>query len=313
MSAQLEKEHVVLFTSRQTEITGARAVCERPRLRRSPQMRFQPMLSVVVFSGVTPCSRHSDGALCADQTRPQRMFSDRLLSIFELMASRERSGDERGLLCSVATQITGVDGAAIALAADDPALTRLCSSNSVAGNLLDLEITVGEGPCSSSISDDVIVSEPDLTSARASQWLLYTPEAIGKGARAVFGFPVRIGVIRLGALALYSTTPGQLSDAQSSDALLMASVVGRGIVALQAGASPDTLSDELQREANFDFTVHQAAGMVAVQASISIASALIALRMHAYSTSEDLSAVSARVISRQLRFDAQQQEWIEDE
>jgi hypothetical protein len=93
----------------------------------------------------------------------------------------------------------------------------------------------------------------------------------------------------------------------------MASVVGRGIVALQAGASPDTLSDELQREANFDFTVHQAAGMVAVQASISIASALIALRMHAYSTSEDLSAVSARVISRQLRFDAQQQEWIEDE
>jgi hypothetical protein len=241
------------------------------------------------------------------------MFSERLLSIFELMASSERSGDERGLLCAVATQITGVDGAAIALAADDPPITRFCSSDSMARNLMDLEITVGEGPCSTSLSDDVIVSEPDLISARASQWMLYTPEAVAKGARAVFGFPVRIGVIRLGALSLYSTKPGQLSEDQSSDALLMASVVGRGIVALQAGAAPDTLSDELEREANFDFSVHQAAGMVAVQASISIASALVALRMHAYASSEVLSAVSARVISRHLRFDAEQQDWIEGE
>jgi len=88
-------------------------------------------------------------------------------------------------------------------------------------------------------------------------------------------------------------------------------VVGRGIVALQAGAQPEDLSHELQSEATLDFSVHQAAGMVAVQAAMSISSALIALRMRAFTTSESLTSVAARVISRTLRFDVAEQEWIE--
>jgi hypothetical protein len=96
-----------------------------------------------------------------------------------------------------------------------------------------------------------------------------------------------------------------------TDALLMASVIGRGIIALQAGARPEALPHELQREATFDYTVHQAAGMVAVQALISISSALIALRMHAFATSQSLQRVSARVVGRELRFDQESQDWIE--
>jgi hypothetical protein len=161
--------------------------------------------------------------------------------------------------------------------------------------------------------NDAIVAEPDLTSSTAAQWMLYTPQALASGAQAVFGFPIRIGVIRLGVLSLFCVEAGELSDSQLSDALLMASVVGRGIVALQAGAHPDSLSDELQNEATFDFSVHQAAGMVAVQATISIASALIALRMHAFSSAESLSSISSRVIVRRLRFDGTAQEWIEGE
>ena len=239
------------------------------------------------------------------------MSTDRLLTIFELMAAHERSGEERGLLCAVATQVTGVSAAAIALYADEMTLTGFCNSDDFARSLVDLEMTVGEGPCSESLHGDVLVNESDLGSTSASRWMLYTPAALALGANAVFGFPVRIGVIRLGVLCLYSTTTGELSDDQTSDSLLMASVVGRGIVALQAGARPESLSRDLQNEATFDFTVHQAAGMVAVQGAISIASALIALRMHAFSTSTSLSSLCRRVIGRELRFDAGSQEWIE--
>jgi GAF domain-containing protein len=239
------------------------------------------------------------------------MFSDRLLSIFEMMAARERSGSERGLLCAVASEITGVSAAGIALSADDLPLTRFCTSETLSRSLIDLEMTVGEGPCSESLNGDVMVHESDLTSPSSERWILFTPQALALGARAVFAIPVRIGVIRLGVLCLYNETAGELSDEQTTDALLVASVVGRGIVALQAGARPESLSHELQSEANFDFSVHQAAGMVAVQASLSISSALIALRMHAFSCAESLSSVSARVISRALRFDFGLQEWIE--
>ena len=239
------------------------------------------------------------------------MFSDRLLTIFEMLAARERSGSERGLLCAVATEITGVSAAGIALAADDLPLTRFCASDAMARSLVDLEMTVAEGPCTQSLSDDVMVNESDLTSADASRWMLFSPQAMVLGARAVFGFPVRIGVIRLGVLCLYSDEARDLSEEQMTDALLMSAVVGRGIIATQAGARPEALSQELLSEATFDFSVHQAAGMVAVQALVSISSALIALRMHAFATSESLQKVSARVIGRELRFDQVLQEWIE--
>jgi GAF domain-containing protein len=238
------------------------------------------------------------------------MFSDRLLTIFEMMASRERSGVERGLLCAVAAEITGVDAAGIALASDDLPLTIFCASDALAHSLLELEITVGEGPCTKTLETDAIAAEPDFATTTESGWMFYTPQAVAAGARSAFGFPVRIGVIRLGVLCLYTLRPGDLSNQQSSDALLMASVVGRGIVALQAGAPPHALADELQREATFDFSVHQAAGMIAVQAALSIANALILLRMHAFSTTQSLAHISSRVISRQLRFDVTSQEWI---
>jgi GAF domain-containing protein len=239
------------------------------------------------------------------------MFSERLLTIFEVMASRERSGQERGLLCAVAAQITDVSSAGIVLAVDHRSLTPFCASDVLAENLIDLEITVGEGPCLETLDSDDAVAEEDLTFTRNSQWMFYSPSAVELGVRGVFAFPIRIGAIRLGAMCLYQRRPAQLSEGQTTDAMLMASVIGRGIVALQAGARSEALSDELQREATFDFSVHQAAGMLAVQASIDISSTLVALRMHACSLSENLSTVCARVIDRQLRFDSRLQEWRE--
>jgi hypothetical protein len=240
------------------------------------------------------------------------MYSARLLSIFEMMAAHERSGVERGLLCSVAAEITGLDAAGIALTTEDPPLTTFCTSDVFSRDLMDLEITVGEGPATSTLRSDTITSAPDLRRDSAPEWMLYTPQAVANGARSAFAFPIRLGMIRLGALCLFGLRPGDLTNQQMSDALLMSSVVGRGIIALQAGAPSQTLSDELLSESTFDFTVHQAAGMLDVQAKMSIATALVTLRMHAFATSQSLSSIALRVIARQLRFDDTRREWIEE-
>ena len=106
------------------------------------------------------------------------MFSERLLSIFEMVAAHERSGGERGLLCAVATEITGVDAASIALWSDELPLSRFCASDAMARSLLDLEMTVGEGPCTESIDGDIMVNEVDLTSTSSRRWMLFTPGAL---------------------------------------------------------------------------------------------------------------------------------------
>jgi GAF domain-containing protein len=229
-----------------------------------------------------------------------------------LLARRERSHPHDGSLCAVATEFTGLSGAGIALVSSDRECTSLCTSDAVAKKLMDLEITVGEGPCVEACRADDVIDESDLHDPAARRWFAYGPSASATGARAVFGFPVRIGGIRLGALSLYRDRPGELSAQQQSDAYLMASVIGRAVLSMQAGAPAGTLSAELEREASFDFTVHQAAGMVAVQGDMTLGTAMVALRAHAFATNISLAELSLRVVTRQTAFDPHSVMWQDD-
>jgi hypothetical protein len=237
--------------------------------------------------------------------------SDRLVDIFALMARHERQGAKEGSLSLAAAEITNVTGAGIVLSPGDSQMTNFGTSNDVATELLELEMTLREGPyvdaCAGEVAEDV-----DLLSSSKPRWILYTPSAIDIGARAVFSFPVRIGSIRLGALGLYRDEPGELTYEQSSDAFLMASVVARAMLALQSGSSGEDLSEELEREATFDFTIHQAAGMLSVQARMNVGDALVLLRTHAFATSRSISAMAARIINRETAYDEKSGTWYDE-
>lgn len=231
------------------------------------------------------------------------MPTERLLDILALMAHRAPppDGGSRSL-CTVAAQVTGVSGAGIGLTSAGEHVTSLCTSDATAQVLMDLEMTTGEGPCVETCASGRSIAQPDLSARGGSTWLAYGPSALAAGARAVFALPVQIGEIRFGALSLFCDQPGMLSDAQFSDAHLMASVVARAVLTLQAGTPPGALLDELSAGASFDFTVHQAAGMVAVQGSISLRNAQAALRAHAYTLNVSASALAARIVGRDVAF-----------
>jgi len=235
--------------------------------------------------------------------------TDRLLAVLMLLAKRERSHPHDGSLCAVAAELTDLSGAGIALVSAQRQYTSMCTSDAVAKKLMDLEITVGEGPCIEACLADYIIDEADLDEPNQRDWSAYGPSAAATGARAGFGFPVRIGGIRLGALSLYRDRPGELSPQQLSDAHLMTSVIGRAVLSMQAGAPRGTLADELEREANFDFSVHQATGMIAVQGSMTLGDALVTLRAHAFAMNISLSELSLRVVSRQTAFDPNSTLW----
>ena len=84
----------------------------------------------------------------------------------------------------------------------------------------------------------------------------------------MFGFPVRVGAVRLGALNLYQDRPGPLSDDQHADALVMADVVAQWVLDVQADAPPGALAAELEAGGEFYFVVHNAAGVVSVQLGV---------------------------------------------
>lgn len=178
----------------------------------------------------------------------------------------------------------------------------LCTTNKMSEVIEQLQYDLGEGPCIDAYHQDRPVLEADLAHPATPRWLAFGPPAIEAGVSAVFGFPLQVGAVRLGALNLCRDSPGPLSDDQHADALVMAGVAAQAILALQAGAPPDKLALALEAGADFHYVVHQAAGMVAAQLEVSIGQALVRLRAHAFGNGRPLSEVAKDVVGKKLRF-----------
>ena len=163
-------------------------------------------------------------------------------------------------LCAVCPSIAGVDGAGIMLMSGDIPRGSLCTTDEVSQLIEELQYTLGEGPCVDAYQQGRVVAEPDLADPVTRRWLAFTPPALRAGARAVFGFPLRVGTVRLGALNLYRDRSGPLSGEQHADALVLADVAARWVLEAQAGAPPGTVAEELENGADFHFVVHNAAG-----------------------------------------------------
>jgi GAF domain-containing protein len=229
-----------------------------------------------------------------------RMAGDRL---HRILAALSVGGDgwPSARLCAACPQIVGVSGAGVMLMSGEVLRGSLCATDEVSQLIEDLQYTLGEGPCVDAYRQDQVVAEPDLADPVTRRWPAFTPPAVAAGVRAVFGFPLRAGTVRLGALNLYRDTPGPLTGDQHADALVVAAVTAHWVLEAQAGMPPDTVAEELEAGADFHFAVHNAAGIVSVQEDISVTEALIRLRAHAFSHDRLLADVAQDIITGRLR------------
>lgn len=229
------------------------------------------------------------------------MAGERRLRILSLLSSGDPDITSRRV-CEVSAEATDTSGAGLMLMAGDLPRGSICTTDAVSALIEELQYDLGEGPCIDAYQGDVAVMEPDLGDPRVMRWPAFTERALTAGARAVFGFPLRVGAVRLGAMNLYNTHTGPLTDHQHADALIMAEVAAQTVLMLQAGAPPGVLANELAAGADFRYVVHQAAGMVAAQLGTSVGDALVRLRAHAFGNDTLLTDVATEVITRSLRF-----------
>ncbi|HVT76864.1 MAG TPA: GAF and ANTAR domain-containing protein [Acidimicrobiales bacterium] len=204
-------------------------------------------------------------------------------------------------LCAVCASATEMTGAGIMLMAGDSPRGSVCSSNHTSAELEELQFLLGEGPCVDAYNFDRPVLEPDLSAPEEPRWVEFSRGALAAGAQAVFGFPMQVGAVRLGALNLYRDRPGPLSHDQHADALVMAGVAARDVLAMQADAPEGAIPSELEATGNFRFVVHQATGMVAAQLDVNVSEAMIRLRSYAFAHDRPLIDVADDVVTRRLR------------
>jgi GAF domain-containing protein len=229
----------------------------------------------------------------------------RRLKILARLVGDGSSDLQAARLCEVCADVVGMSGAGIMLMPGDVPHGSACTTNDVSALIERLQFDLGEGPCIDAHSQDRPVLEPDLADPATARWPAFSGPALEAGVRAIFGFPLQVGAARLGALNLYCDQPGPLTDDQHADALVMADVAAQALLIMQAEAPPGELAAALEAGGEFQYVVHQAAGMVSVQLQVTVGQALVRLRAYAFGNDQPLADVARDVVGRRLRFDAQ--------
>ncbi len=125
-------------------------------------------------------------------------------------------------------------------------------------------------------------------------------EALRTSARAAFGYPLQAGDACIGALNLYVTTPGDLTDEQHQNAVVIADVSTQILLTgVESGVASPVVVDDVARG---QLAIYQATGMVSVQLGVSIEDALALLRARAFAETRPIGELAADVTERRIRF-----------
>ena len=214
-------------------------------------------------------------------------------------------GTERSKhICQLCSQLLGVSGAGISMVTTTGNRGVVCATDEVSARIEDLQFTLGEGVCVEAVTAGVPVMVSDLDDLAVERWPAFMEGVAAAGARAVFALPLRIGVLSVGALDLYRDVPGDLTAGQLSAAMTAANAAAVALLQLGTG-SVGSFADNTDDRAAYQMQVHQASGMVKVQAGVPIDEAFLLLRAHAFATGRSVADVAKDVLERRLRFPAE--------
>lgn len=204
-------------------------------------------------------------------------------------------------LCSAAMKALEVSGAGVSVMTD-LGVRVLAAAEGTSKGVVELQFSLGEGPCNDAFSTRRPILEGNLSLA-SSRWPAYSLAAHDYGVRAVFAFPLQVGAARLGVLDLYREQTGQLSADELSHALSFADVATTVLLDGQQQAPEGLIVYGLDDAVGYHSEVHQAQGMVMVQVGSTLAEALALLRAYAYAQDRSLADVAGDIVLRRLRMD----------
>jgi hypothetical protein len=205
-------------------------------------------------------------------------------------------------MCSAALPVTGVG---LIVMTDSGPGAMLAATDGAARVMEELQFTLGEGPCVDASRKRRPVLQPELSRTAPGRWPGFAAGALEVGIRAIFALPLQVGGIRVGVLDLYRDTEGILNDAELAEALAFADAALTILLHLPTGAGPEDMHPGLVALVENRAEVHQATGIVSVQAALGLAEALLLLRAHAFAADRSILDVARDVITRVLRFPAE--------
>lgn len=231
------------------------------------------------------------------------MAADRFTEVLQAMADAvaEGSPSSADAVCKAAISLLSLKGAGLSLMVDGELRGTVGVSDPGIAKVQELQLSLGQGPCLEAWAERRPVLEPDL--AGSSRWPAFATGGLEAGIRAVFAFPLHLGAIRIGVLALYRDRMGTLTADELARGLAVADIATRVVLALQAGAREGSVHELLGQEPPHWAEIHQATGMVSAQLGVTLDEAFVRLRAHAFSHNRPLGTVCVDVVNGRLRLE----------
>jgi hypothetical protein len=233
--------------------------------------------------------RHSEAAAMHAE------YADRLSA---WLSRRDRAGSRPVFMTSVARTLAA-DSVALMLLSADSEEIMAAASDELARRAHDLEFTFREGP-----AREAAISGGPVTAARPfvpGRWTRYGAALEQLGVHAVAAVPLQLAEGAIGVLTAFSTGPaGQLDLAALGG---VADTLARAVLAAPEVIVPE---EDVPRIGVFEDrdlrpVVHQAAGMLCIQASCTIADALALIRARAFADDATVEATAIQIVSGRLR------------
>jgi len=188
-----------------------------------------------------------------------------------------------------------LDAAGILLVDQRGKLSLVAASTEQAKLLELFQLQDEEGPCLDCFRTGEAVICGDLAEM-PQRWPKFTTAARERGFSAVHALPIRLRNQTLGAMNLFRSTPGTVSDDLIAVAQALADVVTISILQERAMRESTVVVEQLQRALKSRILIEQAKGVLAERAHIDVTEAFNLMRAFARSGNRKLVDVAAAVI-----------------
>jgi GAF domain-containing protein len=177
-------------------------------------------------------------------------------------------------------KVLDIAAAGIMLATPDGQLQAMTSSNEAMRVVELFELQSDEGPCLDCFRSHQPVVNQDLTEA-ADRWPRFAPVAVQAGFRAADAIPMRLRGQIIGALNLFRTETGSMSDDDVVVAQALADIATIAILQNRKTVETGELNAQLTTALSSRIVIEQAKGMIAERQAIPVDEAFDRLRRHA--------------------------------
>jgi GAF domain-containing protein len=192
-----------------------------------------------------------------------------------------------------------VDAAGVMLASPAGELQFVASSSESMRVLELFQLQTNEGPCVDCYRDGMAITNHALRESDG-RWPLFTPRALALGFRSVHSLPMRLRGRTIGALNLFRTHQGTLTEEDAAMAQGLADVATIAILQHRSTLDASVLNAQLNNALNSRIIIEQAKGMVRQATSCGMDEAFNRLRTHARNHNEGLTDLATRITKNSM-------------